>query len=385
MGGFAAATVAHRFASVVGVAARSWAVWLGFERYFMKHLIWIALFVLAMIGVVGWGSGSGSLQYLPPAPQVHQERSVSQNPVASMSPIPDSGEVVAFPVDPTLLWRHLEALAGERYAETDRERTRQYLSQQLRSWGFSPVLQSFAEGINVVAERPGTDAKAGAILVAAHYDTVLQSPGVDDNATGVATVLEVARLLGNRPTPRTLRVAFFDREELGVLGSLAFTAREAQLKDLQGVVVLDMVGYACHEAGCQQFPEGLPAAQLLQASGIPESNQGQFIAVVGDAEHLPLLKAFPSLNSSGLPPVVTVPVPLKGLLTPDVLRSDHAPFWYQGVGAVLVTDTANLRSPHYHRPSDTLDNIDRPFFTGTAQIVVNATAQLLAGQKLTNG
>jgi len=68
---------------------------------------------------------------------------------------------------------------------------------------------------------------------------------------------------------------------------------------------------------------------------------------------------------------------LKGLLTPDTLRSDHAPFWYQGVGAVLVTDTANLRTPHYHQPSDIPATIDRPFFIGAAQIVLNATTKLL--------
>jgi hypothetical protein len=78
-----------------------------------------------------------------------------------------------------------------------------------------------------------------------------------------------------------------------------------------------------------------------------------------------------------LPAVVALPVPLKGLLTPDVLRSDHAPFWYKGIGAVLVTDTADLRSPHYHQSSDTLATIDRPFFAGSAQIVVNAVAKLL--------
>ncbi|NJO47556.1 MAG: M28 family peptidase [Oscillatoriales cyanobacterium RM2_1_1] len=78
-----------------------------------------------------------------------------------------------------------------------------------------------------------------------------------------------------------------------------------------------------------------------------------------------------------LPPVVTLPVPLKGIFTPDVLRSDHAPFWYQQIPAVLVTDTANLRSPHYHQPSDTLENLDREFFLGSAQVVVNTLAKLL--------
>lgn len=75
--------------------------------------------------------------------------------------------------------------------------------------------------------------------------------------------------------------------------------------------------------------------------------------------------------------LLKLPIPLKGLLTPDVLRSDRAPFWYQGVGAVLVTDTANLRTPHYHQPSDVPATINREFFTGAAQIVLNATRIML--------
>jgi hypothetical protein len=70
------------------------------------------------------------------------------------------------------------------------------------------------------------------------------------------------------------------------------------------------------------------------------------------------------------------------MLLPDTLRSDHAPFWYQGVGAVLLTDTANLRTPHYHQASDTLRTLDKPFFTGAAQIVVNATTKLLDRDRL---
>ena len=131
---------------------------------------------------------------------------------------------------------------------------------------------------------------------------------------------------------------------------------------------MDMLGFACHTAGCQRYPTGLPIT--------PPTNRGDFVAVVGDTEHLPLLNVFQS-SQPNLPPVLTLPVPLKGLLMPDTLRSDHAPFWYQGVGAVLLTDTANLRTPHYHKSSDTPATINKSFFTGAAQIVVNATVKLL--------
>lgn len=338
----------------------------------MKQLIWIVLFILTL-GAASWGSYSW--QHLSPIPEVRSEIGISQNSPPSVFPekLP-----VDFPqIDESRLWKHVTSLAGERDAEGDRTFSRNYISQQLQISGFSPELQPFDGGINVFAERKGTDSKAGAILVAAHYDTVPKSPGADDNATGVATVLEVARLLASRPTPRTLQVAFFDREEIGLLGSLAFTGNATRLKNLQGVVVLDMVGYACHTAGCQRYPEGLKIESVLDAAGVTSPDKGEFIAVVGDAEHPLLLGAFAKSGTTNLPPIVTLPVPLKGVLTPDVLRSDHAPFWYQGVGAVLVTDTANLRSPHYHKSTDTLATIDRAFFAGSAQIVVNATTKLL--------
>jgi hypothetical protein len=342
----------------------------------MKQLIWIALFILVALAAVGWGSDSW--QRLSAVPEVWIDRkiNISQNP--SPSPLIAENNTVNLPkVDASRLWKHVEILAGERVGERDRTFTRDYISQQLKTCGFSPELQPFDRGINVFAERKGTDSKAGAILVAAHYDTVTKSPGADDNATGVAAVLEVARLLGDRATVRTLQVAFFDREEIGLLGSLAFAGSAARLKNLQGAIVLDMIGYACHTPGCQQYPEGLTPQPFLDAAGVTSPDQGEFIAVIGDAEHPLLLGTFAESPKADLPPVMTLPVPLKGVLTPDVLRSDHAPFWYKGIGAVLVTDTANLRSPHYHQSTDTLANIDRPFFAGSTQIVVNAVAKLL--------
>jgi hypothetical protein len=344
----------------------------------MKQLVWIVLFILVAVGAVGWGSYSWH--------NFSQVTEVRVEPNQSPSPLLAEKKAIDLPqIDRSRLWKHVETLAGERDSESDRTFARDYISQQLQASGLSPQLQQFDRGTNILAEKKGTDSKTGTILVGAHYDSVLKSPGADDNATGVAVVLEVARLLGSRSTPRTLQVAFFDREEIGLLGSLAFTSSPAQLKDLQGAIVLDMLGYACNIPGCQKYPEGLTPEPFLNAAGVTSGDKGEFIAAVGDMEHPLLLKTFSDSRKANLPPVVTLPVPLKGLLTPDVLRSDHAPFWYQGVGAVLVTDTANLRSPHYHQPSDTLDNIDRSFFVGSAQIVVNATAKLLENPESLKG
>lgn len=334
----------------------------------MRKWIFWALLVLVAIAVVV--SGSELFRPRPEPVLVSRVDSIIDATAGSLYAQEESVPPVSAPqVAADQLMAHVKALNFKRYTEGDRDRARTYLTKSLKKLGWSPVLQPFEGGVNIVATRQGTDPEAGTVLVAAHYDTVVVSPGADDNATGVAVVLEAARLLGSRPTPRTLQLLFFDQEERGLRGSLAFAANSANLDKLRGVIVMDMVGYACHTAGCQRYPEGLPIT--------PPTDTGNFLAVVGDAEHSSLLDAFQKSGQPSLPQVLTLPVPFKGMLTPDVLRSDHAPFWYKGVGAVLVSDTANLRTPHYHQPSDKPATLDRSFFTGAAQIVVNATTSLL--------
>jgi hypothetical protein len=275
-------------------------------------------------------------------------------------------------LDPDRLFAHVEALAFDRSSAETRLQAREYILKELELAGWTPELLPFDGGMNIDARRAGTDPNAGAILVGAHYDTVAQSPGSDDNATGVATVLEIARVLGTTPTPRSLQLVLFDLEEVGLLGSLAFAAGVDRAV-LMGAIVLDMLGFACQTAGCQQYPDGLPTIALRPT--------GDFLAVVGDAEHLPLLEAFSKTRRDDAPPVISLPVPLKGILAPVLLRSDHASFWLQEIGAVMVTDTANFRNPHYHQPTDTPETLDREFLTQSAQLVLDVTANLLESRE----
>mgnify|MGYP002783603226 FL=1 len=333
----------------------------------MKKLIWLVLLVIIALGIVA------GRNFFDKAPQPPVDTMRVQNDInEEEAPQQKLESAVSSPLVQTdALLAHLQKLNFQRYTDAERASARSYITAELKKYGFKPKLQNFGQGINIVAERPGTDKTAGSILVGAHYDTVYQSPGADDNASGVAVVLEVARLLA-QPTPRGLQLVLFDKEETGLLGSQAYVKKAKNIqKNLRGAVVMDMVSYACYTPGCQKYPPTLPIT--------PPSDKGDFLTVVGDIEHLPLLNSFQNNASkqANLPAVLTVPIPLKGLLTPDTLRSDHAPFWYQGIGAVLVTDTANLRTPHYHQPSDKPETIDRNFFVGSAQIIVNATNNLL--------
>lgn len=261
----------------------------------------------------------------------------------------------------------VEVLSTERYTEGDRQRTREYITQSLESAGWTVQLQQFDNGVNLYADRLGASSEAGTLLVGAHYDSVERSPGADDNATGVAALLELARLFATVPTPQTLRLAFFDLEEQGLLGSEAFVADQALTQNLSGAVILEMLGYACDTPGCQQYPP-LPFT--------PPTDRGDFLAALGDRGHAFLLEAFqPSDQDSTT--VLSLAVPVVAGMAPDLIRSDHAPFWRQGLGAVLLTDTANFRTPHYHQPTDTPATLTASFFVESAQIVVEGVMRLL--------
>jgi hypothetical protein len=288
-------------------------------------------------------------------------------------PVPQLSAPVRVPqVDAKRLVTHLQALQGDRVSPTGRDRTRTYLVNTLEASGWTVTLPAFPGGANVVARSPNAPADAKTVLVVAHFDTVAQSPGADDNGTGVAAALEVARLLRTRSSDKSLAIGLFDLEERGLVGSRAFTANPDNLQNVIGVLNLEMLGYTCNTPGCQTYPDGLPIT--------PPSDRGDFLGIVGDREHDYLLKAFQLAHNQTLPPIITIPIPFKGVLTPDVLRSDHAPFWLNNIGAVMISDTANFRNPHYHQPSDTLDTLDLDFFTRAAQLVVNATTVLLDSQ-----
>ncbi|MBF2086438.1 M28 family peptidase [Thermoleptolyngbya sp. C42_A2020_037] len=287
-------------------------------------------------------------------------------------------------IDPARLRGDVEALSFVRYEAGDRQRAAEYIERSLTAAGWQVARQPFGTGEtageNLIATRPDAPPDRPKLLLAAHYDTVKDSPGADDNATAVATVLEAARLLDSQDTPCALELVLFDREEAGLEGSEAFVADAARRQGVRGAVVMDMIGYGCDLAGCQSYPAMLPIA--------PPTDRGNFLAVIGDLQRNPygnrphpdLIQAFHQIadaSSADVTPVLSLAVPLLGDLTPDLLRSDHTPFWKAGIGAVLLTDTANFRNPHYHQPSDTPDTLNAPFFLGSARLVVKAVDWLL--------
>ena len=202
------------------------------------------------------------------------------------------------------------------------------------------------------------------IVIGAHYDTVPGSPGADDNATGVAVLLELARDIASGPLKYPVQLVAFDMEEYGYLGSSHHAAKyKQQQKSIRLMISLEMLGYCNHNPNSQSYPAGLKYFY---------PNCGNFIALIGTLRTVPdLINLSGKIRKSGQP-CEWLPVPNRGLIVPDTRRSDHVPFWDNGYPAIMVTDTANMRNPHYHRGSDRIETLDLDFLAGVCRGLVEA-------------
>jgi len=269
------------------------------------------------------------------------------------------------------LLAHLEMLARPRHARWDALgllAVRAYIRDRLGALG--PVEEhrfrsGIDDGINLILRLPGRQSGLAPLLVAAHYDGPLNSPGADDNATGVAALLELAERWVRQPPRRPVWLVAFDQEEWGMLGSGALAAElRAAGQRLKLMVSLEMLGFTGPE---QRYP--VAAMRALYGE------RGDFIAVVGNTATAPLLPGLARRMGRHVPTRV-LPVPNRGQGLPDVRLSDHSPFWDVGYDALLITDTSFLRNPHYHRPSDTIDSLDLPFLAAVTEAVVAGLAGL---------
>ncbi|WP_226593606.1 M20/M25/M40 family metallo-hydrolase [Microseira wollei] len=210
------------------------------------------------------------------------------------------------------------------------------------------------------AEHGNEGGKGGSpILIGAHYDAVPGTPGADDNATGVAVLLELARAFAAQPGKYPVRLVAFDMEEYGLLGSTQYAEDlKQQRQSLRLMLSLEMLGYCNSTPGSQRYPA--PLSRFYP-------NTGNFIALVGNLATIgDLIQLRGKIRQSGTP-CELLPVPNRGLIVPQTRLSDHAPFWDRGYPAMMVTDTAFLRNPHYHQASDRIDTLDLDFLTGVCR------------------
>jgi Zn-dependent M28 family amino/carboxypeptidase len=278
-------------------------------------------------------------------------------------------------VDPQQLRRNLQAIVGERspfsgqrhLAEVER-----FIEKELASYGLAVESDTFSyrgKNFRNIVGRLSAQRGASLIILGAHFDSVEGTPGADDNASGLAVLLEAARLLSRARLRSELLFCAFNLEELNMIGSTYFAKKlkAAEVK-VDAMVSLEMIGYTDPRPGSQKYPIGLSWLY-------PE--RGDFIGVIGNWNSSSLLRRFTRQMRQvpGLP-VETLSVPGNGGLVPAVRLSDHSPFWDLGYPALMVTDTSFFRNPHYHGPRDTLDTLNLDFMAKVCAGVIRGVLGL---------
>jgi len=302
-------------------------------------------------------------------------------------------------VNETELMRHVEALCriGPRPAGYDRqtEQTLAYLEGELRRWGYQPVREPFGAYVPQVQRRVAEDGEVTFVLgarkaavrhnlvvvhrgtyepervleVGAHYDSVFSSPGANDNASGVAAVLEIARLLASRYTARTVRLVFFAMEENGLIGSREHVRNLVKQGNLPvGILALDGIGYATDEADSQGTPIRIP---LL----FSPPTTGNFTLVAGNFSSGWLGARFESCIEAYVPDLPYYSLNRLAGWFKDADRGDHYSYWKAGIPAVAIVDGMEYRNPNYHRPSDRPATLNRTFLHQNTQAVLATVLQ----------
>jgi len=264
------------------------------------------------------------------------------------------------------------------------ERAEKYIRGAFEELGYEVIRQEFrASGVpsaNVEALPPGfVGCDKPHLIVGAHYDSAPGTPGADDNASAVAILLELARLLAGKPCAKTLRFVAYTNEEpphfcTPTMGSVVHAKACRQRGDqISGMICLESLGVFTSEPASQSLGIlgflDIPAEldRLCRLCGI-DPTVGNFLAVVGNDASRDFLRSFDSAFKcdADLPALSTD-------FMGDFLRlSDHLSYWDEGYPAIMLTDTAMCRNIHYHRPSDTPEQLNYPVMALLTQRIADA-------------
>ncbi len=258
------------------------------------------------------------------------------------------------------LRRHVAAVASREHNVfhfAELEAAAQYIERALAGFGHRVEAQRFTTSVgevrNIEVEIKGATRAQEIIVVGAHYDSVFGAPGGNDNGSGVAAVIELARLFRSAQPARTLRCVLFVDEEPPFykseeMGSRHYARRAKERgENIVAMFSVETIGYYSDEPGSQHYPFPL---------GFFYPSAGNFIAFVSNLASRPLLHEVIALFRRH------ADFPSEGVAAPAFIPgvdwSDHWSFWKEGYPALMVTDTALYRYPHYHAPTDTPDKVD---------------------------
>ncbi|KAF3981855.1 MAG: M20/M25/M40 family metallo-hydrolase [Methylococcales symbiont of Hymedesmia sp. n. MRB-2018] len=267
---------------------------------------------------------------------------------------------------------------------THHKKIQNMCAERFKDLGFEVEYHNYGTGTNIIGTLAGKGTGTEKVVVSAHYDTVPRCNGADDNASGVAAVLETARLLVTKKHEGTLVLACWDEEERGLIGSQAYVDREkSKATDIKLSVVYEMIGYSNIQPNSQRIPVGFEQLYPQQVKRIlSNQNRGDFIALIYDDKAANMLSTVDfSVQQQNLSVLkFEVSSQLKSsVLAVDLRRSDHSAFWDADYPAIMVTDTANFRNQHYHclHGEDNSSDIDAKFAIKAINTLTKIIAQNL--------
>lgn len=252
-----------------------------------------------------------------------------------------------------------------------------YLRNCLRKWGYEPDEETCAGStiqVNLIAEVSGSGRESNHVVeIGAHYDTVPGSPGADDNASALAGLLEIARILSGLRPSWTIRLCFFGQEEEHVhedRGSYAHVKRiMSRDEKFYGIFVLEMIGYFADTPNSQRVPMRIPLI-------LSPPRTGNFICLFGNRRSVEMVTRLERAARRHVRGLKIYSIKRLGALLQDGARSDHVPYWKAGKRAVMITDTGNFRNPNYHKSSDTAETVDCRFCGLVTQAVAATVLEL---------
>ncbi len=237
---------------------------------------------------------------------------------------------------------------------------------------------------NISIELAGKDPSLASevLILGAHFDAVPASPGADDNGSGVAALLHIARALKPLHLKRTVRLVFFNLEEVGCIGSFAYTnsyvaeflptkgVDEKSVpakRKLIGMVSLESIGFYSDAPDSQKSPIA-PIKDVFEPPTV-----GNFLSICGVAAHQSFSRRLAREMTAAEPLCITFLADFFPIPIPDIMRSDHGPFIMKGLPAVMLTDTANFRNANYHKATDTIDTLDLTRLAHATNALTGAT------------
>jgi len=274
----------------------------------------------------------------------------------------------------------LAELIGERHSfcPSGIEAARDYLRRELGKMGCAVVEQAYSttrrKAVNLEVVVHGSRPRAAALVIGAHYDSAFGTPGADDNASAVAILLEMVRSLSKARFRRDVRFVFYDCEEAPHYGTHEMGSQQhaamlcARGVRLLGMVCLESVGYFPHRP---RLDPRVPwwIRLIMRVGG------GRNVAIVSDPASMGFgLQFVWAFLRSGHFPCVPAALPRRWL--PEIGLSDHRSYWDEGYPALMVTDTAFMRNPNYHQPTDRLHTLDLERMAALCETLIGSVTRL---------